>query len=908
MFIVVFVTSKSNSCTQTSAIMDPEPTVEHTYATMFNGDSSGGKFICSSSVDAVQEYAPGDTCTEFPSDANPSGWLGKNGVCEVDTGRCAPGTDCTDCPTDPMCEPGRDGMSLGTGDTCACRQDDFCCSHWDVSCGLCELGFDTRQDVGRSWGQEDGSGRLFCSSTHCTSAEDVLALLDTVPSSSLAETIRYHHVQHDWDSGGPRYSFVGMRVGKCVANSCSDPAALTRVEQLSRNIREDMKLRLSVLHEAHLSGRAYDAHGSEFEYADPSEAPTQLNSLVDVVQRDEERFSTLSGPLVVPGSLEQLALPYLGMDAAALVDFFSPPLNLNFEAGCTVGGTVGGAEGELEAPFLRTTVGPDAIFGAKLVPLESRLPGCGLSADVSDMSQVLGYLETMLGPEMSVHSESAACSRFETMHPDIPRICFVPDYGNTAAICAEGYDAYDTANAEFIASLQELTTVERCSTLRFLGSELNRECVWTDADSIADAAICGLASEDDCPDAAGGDGDRACTYRAKTDADCSFMGGSCPGTCAATYTCSSPSRDSPGRLLPNWGATACKSGIEPTACDRTCQQQHCSVAEGPGIDTHAACEILPGCTFSPGYCTLSGYMYVQTRYSVGGQGYAIYSEETCEAACEAAGNCPLGGQTWHVATCNPSDPSNSLALDDQFWARGPAQAKIDQCAAFHRLQYDSCYQPRETCVIEDNPGDCNGEGPGFADMYDGCTAKPNCVVTEPKPLYRDGVCQVNSGLCNAGTDCSDCPSDTACPGVGIERFTPCRLLGIECDQYVKQQFGADHELVQQCGLPEDLDTCAEVECPAGSVQSVIASVTYIDCPDVSIELGAAMGYLFIVEVSATAAIVILVVVASGGTFKSAWDQARSVIRTEMATEDAEAQALLEEHRTLGVPTPAGEAA
>ena len=69
------------------------------------------------------------------------------------------------------------------------------------------------------------------------------------------------------------------------------------------------------------------------------------------------------------------------------------------------------------------------------------------------------------------------------------------------------------------------------------------------------------------------------------------------------------------------------------------------------------------------------------------------------------------------------------------------------------------------------------------------------------PLYRDGVCQVDTGQCAAGTDCSDCPSDPACPGVGVERFKACRLPGLECDQYVKKE---DHELVQQCGMPSDL--------------------------------------------------------------------------------------------------------
>ena len=206
----------------------------------------------------------------------------------------------------------------------------------------------------------------------------------------------------------------------------------------------------------------------------------------------------------------------------------------------------------------------------------------------------------------------------------------------------------------------------------------------------------------------------------------------------------------------------------------------------------------------------------------------------------------------------------------KFWQQDPVDSKMDQCFAFHRLQYDSCYD----------------EGDGTDD---------------PRPVYRDGICQVDSGVCQPGTDCSDCPSDTACPGVGRERFAPCRLPGLECDQYVTQQFGSEHDLVDQCGIVPDLRTCADIECASASTESVVASVLYIDCPDVTIELGAAMGYLFVVQVSATAILVIVVVMASGGTFKSAWDQARSTIRTELATEDAESQELLQEHRTLGDP-------
>eukprot|EP01043_Picozoa_sp_COSAG02_P055067 COSAG02_NODE_6330_length_3648_cov_4.276572_3_plen_146_part_00 len=127
-----------------------------------------------------------------------------------------------------------------------------------------------------------------------------------------------------------------------------------------------------------------------------------------------------------------------------------------------------------------------------------------------------------------------------------------------------------------------------------------------------------------------------------------------------------------------------------------------------------------------------------------------------------------------------------------------------------------------------------------------------------------------------------------------QRFTPCQLPGLQCDRYVVQQFGADHDLVKQCGIPTDLETCGEVDCGQASAETVVASVLYITCPDLSVELGAAMGYLFVIQGSATALIVIALVLASGESFKSAWDQARSVLRADMATEVAEGQKLLEE--------------
>jgi hypothetical protein len=80
--------------------------------------------------------------------------------------------------------------------------------------------------------------------------------------------------------------------------------------------------------------------------------------------------------------------------------------------------------------------------------------------------------------------------------------------------------------------------------------------------------------------------------------------------------------------------------------------------------------------------------------------------------------------------------------------------------------------------------------------------------------------------------------------------------------------------------------------------STVVSVLYLTCPDFATVFGAAMGYLFVVEFLATAIIVTICVTLTGGSCRSAWDQTRGVLRAEMQTEEAEAQALLEEDNQL----------
>ena len=125
---------------------------------------------------------------------------------------------------------------------------------------------------------------------------------------------------------------------------------------------------------------------------------------------------------------------------------------------------------------------------------------------------------------------------------------------------------------------------------------------------------------------------------------------------------------------------------------------------------------------------------------------------------------------------------------------------------------------------------------------------------------------MDTGSCEAGSDCSDCPNDFTCPGVGEKRVVACHLQGMACSQYVRGAFGDDHPFAAQCGISEAEEVCAESDCADVSADpGAIASVVYISCPQVTTLLGSAMGYVFAIEILATVTIVPLVVLATGGS-------------------------------------------
>ena len=136
-----------------------------------------------------------------------------------------------------------------------------------------------------------------------------------------------------------------------------------------------------------------------------------------------------------------------------------------------------------------------------------------------------------------------------------------------------------------------------------------------------------------------------------------------------------------------------------------------------------------------------------------------------------------------------------------------------------------------------------------------------------------------------------------------------------CDQYVEP----DSAVGEHCGLPESMTqwtqgkapwtpgNCDPADCSTVSAKSAMASVMYVVCPDTSTVLGAAMGYVFVVEMVAITATVAAAVLLTGGSLSSAWDQTRSLLRSEiskeMETEAAEAATLLEDGKRLGSPSP-----
>lgn len=252
--------------------------------------------------------------------------------------------------------------------------------------------------------------------------------------------------------------------------------------------------------------------------------------------------------------------------------------------------------------------------------------------------------------------------------------------------------------------------------------------------------------------------------------------------------------------------------------------------------------------------------------------------------------------------CNPYQGDLRLDFETEF---------IYECQNYHQLRHDSCTSHH---LYSFGP---YGDTPPFAtDTEDDSLGNVSSTL---QPLYRNGVCDVDSGRCAAGTDCSDCADDTACPGVGVERPTQCRLAGVPCDKYVGQQYDSmglwqsvlgQPAFAEQCNFDESQDEFARQcdstgdvpDCAIVSAKSVVASVLYLECPDMTTELGAAMGYLFAIETLATVFIVMACVLVSGGSCSSAWDHTRATIRADLGTEQAEARALADEEKRLSSET------
>jgi hypothetical protein len=256
--------------------------------------------------------------------------------------------------------------------------------------------------------------------------------------------------------------------------------------------------------------------------------------------------------------------------------------------------------------------------------------------------------------------------------------------------------------------------------------------------------------------------------------------------------------------------------------------------------------------------------------------------------CEYAddGDCDEGSR------CRPGTDSDDCGST-------PLRARYEnfderaECANHFRLRHDSC-----------TSGPPNGDISSFIDDQRQLATNGMFKRSSFTPLFKNGQCNVDTGECLPGTDCTDCPNDSACPGVAEKRLVACHLQGMACAQYVREAHGADHPLTKQCGIPEADEVCAASDCVDVSEDAgAVASVVYISCPQVTTVLGAAMGYVFGIEILATVTIVPLVVLATGGSCRSAWDQTRAILREQAATETQETTALLRESQMLHPQDP-----
>eukprot|EP01045_Picozoa_sp_COSAG04_P001961 COSAG04_NODE_68_length_29323_cov_9.683514_11_plen_1093_part_00 len=973
-FIWLFVTTTVSDCEQRSAIMNPKPMINGSYTEMFIGSNT---HMCASSVEASHVYTPGDTCTTFTGE-----WLGKNRVCDVNA--CAPGTDCTDCPTDPACDgatmscaeetlkAGSQNAPSGCPDSCACEHDSFCCTEWDVTCSLCELGLNM-EDAARVrphylclQAAAEDPPRV---SSRCGEDDQESYLVRGLRSGELEDLLENHLSQVLMELGGDarEQTFLSkLRTGTCAANACGAelglraddkfPGMETSLEARGELMQAEKEARRTVYEKIVGSNQFYtpqvnDAVLNVWEYPTDQEClettscpldssplctPCHYSYRTDDHPEVRRNWCRLQARFGGPSSNGQCDVPGLlfhdgdfdpsanrwgtGCPGPEACDplFVDPTgcsvCQTNATGACEPGTDCTDCPWDpacpetFEADHWNSAEG-NRVDGSEephdgtdgVCEVELREPWCARTEQLRDwctggrrmLQDVAASTPPQGLPAPITAGNSVMMIEF---HPDkFAREAFVDPAIRSGHCCSDVYN-YTTGqygpsdqcsdNCESArittGSFEATVTCERrqASTgpgtrphaakeysehpcdghgvLHTLGPgdtvTLDSEQLPKSADSAANLSPASAISFR-LPDPA----DARCSWTIS----CADASMSPQLTFAALDLVSTDRREHRnGYGIYGTSTHECSAlSIFDNSESSDCETNNCADADNGVCDVQFA---------TSGVFSNAEWDVVTESYSERELVERDYSAGSCERGSDCNDCSPVKGWTGDDYSCN-TYPADHGKLTDYLGVPGTDcnDCPTDPaCADYHQLRHDSC-------ASEDD------------DIH----------------WVRDGICQVDTGECHPGTDCSDCPLDVACPGVNEERWTPCHLQGVPCDEYV----GADSALTDECGVPDSLVACADADCATVSAKSTVASVLYVTCPKMSTQLGVGMGYVFVVEMLAITVTVTGAVLLSGGSFGSAWDQTRSILRGEMATEAAEAATLLEEEKRLGSPKEAGAA-
>ena len=805
-FISVFVSNGSSKCEQRTALMDPNSPAPDAFTRMFKGTSTGGTLICSSTVNAVTSYSAGDTCT-IAADTGRT-WMGKNGECNVDTGLCAPGTDCTDCPDDTACE-------------AAFAEDvDERIRAYMAIVGYLDLD-QMLQQANRYPGCGTEPGRDACGFWQ-TGTDGVGEcnedLHEPVPQEpfSICTTV---HFNPGAGCGGRRLQ-AGQPCGnlleyaECVGQEC-EWAAMSCYDAGTAPPITCMEMeQAQCLDEGPQCEWQPDAH----QCSDAGDAPPQpcgnLLEYAECVGQAEPQCEWAAMSCYDAGTAPPITC--MEMEQAQCLDE-GPQCEWQPDAHqCADAGDA-----------------PPQPCGNLLEYAEC----VGQAEPQCEWAAMSCYDAGTAPPMPCMEMEQAQCL------DEGPQCEWLPGYG-----C----ESPPPASPPGVSSSCEAGSF--CRLYEGLVNDILHDPVQIEAVCLPGSCPPGY----DCNDC--GDASATCRMR----------------------TASIPLH----HLAYPWSSIDRSSGDVTVYSTNDWDEWTNQPMSGPDFEkarfgfranSYGWCE---GDGTAPGGFE-ERMSFVQDTLLDGSDG--LFG---CEYADD--GDCDEG------AGCRPgtdSEDCGGIPLRARY-------ANFDErveCANHLRLRYDSC---------------TTGPNIGARDeqqdprQFSAWSFKRSRFT----PLFKNGQCNVDTGDCLAGTDCTDCPNDSACPGVAEKRLVACHVQGLACAQYVREAHGTDHPFTKQCGIPEAEEVCAASNCmDVSEDEGAVASVVYISCPQVTTVLGAAMGYVFAIEILATVTIVPLFVLATGGSCRSAWDHTRTVLRAQAATETQETTLLLEESQMQHPPKTATRA-